>query len=96
MVQLPLVQSEAIEQFFPAAHGAHVLLLLRPPQSTSVSAPFLMPLAQLVHLKLRQPLLWQSVGDLHSRPSAHVGQTPPPQSTAVSLPSGASLAQVAA
>src|SRR5437588_860182 len=32
-------------------------------------------------------LLVQSVGALHACPAAHVGQTPPPQSTSVSAPS---------
>ena len=94
-MQLPLVQSEGIEQVLPEAQAPHSLPLLRPPQSMSLSAPSFTPFPHGLHLLLRQPLLWQSVGALQARPSAQVGQTPPPQFNAVSGGSVDRLAQVA-
>ena len=59
-----------------------------PPQSTSVSVPFLTPSVQVgaAHLPLEQTPLVQSLGTLHFLVSAHLGQVAPPQSTSVSAP----------
>jgi hypothetical protein len=81
--------------------GVHLLGQL-PPQSTSVSAPFLMPSLQLAAtgvaqtlLPLQKPLM-QSVPTIQIFPLAHAKHVPPPQSTSVSGLSIWLLLQVAA
>jgi hypothetical protein len=83
-VQTPLRQSVAAAHESPSAQGEQP----GPPQSWSVSVPFLTPSRQLgamqspsVHTPLRQ-----SEAAAHSLPSAHDGQLGPPQSTSVSVP----------
>jgi hypothetical protein len=82
--QMPEVQSAGTAQTFPLPH----LLGQLPPQSTSVSLPFL---AASVHVAVAQrppvqaPLM-QSVYVVHRNPFAQSGHVPPPQSTSVSKP----------
>jgi hypothetical protein len=85
---------DAVEQSFASAQpwlkpqvlfvgaSAHV-----PPQSTSVSSPFLMPSPHVAawQMPVEQLLLWQSLPCVHLRPSAQ-GRQPPPQSLSVSVP----------
>lgn len=76
-------QSELELQPEPAGHFGHV----EPPQSTAVSAPFLM---LSVHVAAAQTFDWQlavvqSVPDAQPLPTPHLGQ-PPPQSMSVSVP----------
>jgi hypothetical protein len=91
-VQTPLAQFAPLlaplPHIFPVAQGGQL-----PPQSTSVSVPFLVVSAHeaAAHTPLTQTPLVQSPGTVQARPSAHlrlVGVTAhePPQSTAVSLP----------
>jgi hypothetical protein len=82
-VQIPELQSAGATQIFPLAHLAQL-----PPQSTSVSVPFL---AASVHVAVAQrpPVhapLRQSVYVLQSIPFAQSAHVPPPQSTSVSKP----------
>jgi len=68
--------------------GVHLFAQL-PPQSTSVSAPFLMPSLQLAaagvaQTPLLQKPLMQSVPTKQFFPFAHAKHVPPPQSTSVS------------
>src|SRR5437016_4791201 len=82
--QNALTQSAAPAHICPFAH----LFGQIPPQSTSVSWPFLSTSVQegTSHLLLVQLLLWQSAPRMQLLPSAHwLGQVPP-QSTSVSVP----------
>jgi hypothetical protein len=93
--QYALVQSLAAEQVLPFGQRGQ---LVEPPQSTSLSPPFLtlspqpgdwqMPLTHRARL--------QSELAVHPRPSTHFGQPPPPQSLAVSVPFVTPSVQVAA
>jgi hypothetical protein len=82
-LQVPLEQSEPTRQVLPVAQGGQT-----PPQSTSVSVPFLTASAQLAawQLPAEQTPLLQSEGTAQDLPSGHGAQVPPPQSTAVSAP----------
>jgi hypothetical protein len=88
----PLEQSPFAAQVFPAAHGGQ-----RPPQSTSVSEPFVTRSVQLEgwQVEAEQTPLWQSPPPVQAFPSGQRGQTPPPQSTAVSAPFFTPSAQLA-
>jgi hypothetical protein len=81
----PLEQSVASAQLEPSLHAEHV-----PPQSVSVSEPFLAPSLQVGAWQVaglpEQTLLVQSVETEQSLVSAHLAQVPPPQSTSVSVP----------
>jgi hypothetical protein len=94
--QTPLAQSPATRHFLPVPH----LPQLAPPQSTSVSTPFLTPSEQVgtAHLsgEPEQTPLWQSPATAHVRPLAHFGQPAPPQSTSVSVPFLTKSVQLAA
>ena len=84
--QLPLRQSPTLLQVCPAAHLGQT----GPPQSVSVSPPFLMPstqvgLAGTQTLAAQAPLL-QSEPTLQIHPFWHLPQAFPPQSTSVSVP----------
>jgi hypothetical protein len=83
-VQTWLTQSVSTMQTFPVEHG----LQTGPPQSTSVSVPFLSPSRQLdaSQTPATQSSLVQSVSTAHFWAVAHGAQTPPPQSTSVSVP----------
>ena len=73
-----------VSQLLPATHAAHV----PPPQSTSVSLPFLTSSSHVgtwQTLFVHTPLL-QSSAPAHARPSSQRGQSGPPQSMSVSLP----------
>jgi hypothetical protein len=91
--QAPLEQSRLMVQVFPAEQGGQ-----GPPQSTSVSVPFLTRSAQLGGWQVpeEQTPLTQSVPPWQVLPSGHGAQIPPPQSTAVSLPFFTPSAQLAA
>src|SRR5439155_23487375 len=67
----------------PAPQGAQAV----PPQSTSVSLPFLMRSPHIVirHLSCWQKVLLQSPLTLHALPSAQPPQLGPPQSVSDSL-----------
>jgi hypothetical protein len=82
-LQTLLWQSDGIEQ---AAVGAQAGQL-SPPQSTSVSPPFITPSVQLgvAHVVPRQTPLAQSVFTRQASPDGH-GAHEPPQSVAVSRP----------
>ena len=86
MSQSLLVQSAATLQALVSAH----LVVQEPPQSMSVSSPFLTLSVQLalvqVSLVASHTRLTQSVLILHALSSPQAGQVPPPQSTSVSLP----------
>ena len=78
----------------PVAHVGQV----PPPQSTSLSVPFL---TESVHVAALQwpPVhtpLWQSLATKHCLPAAQVGHVPPPQSTSLSVPFLTASVQVAA
>jgi hypothetical protein len=87
-VQLPLaqifeVQSAAAVQTFPATHGPQL-----PPQSTSVSVPFLTASeqesgAQVSPAHTREE---QSAAERHVFPGEQGAQLVPPQSMSVSVP----------
>jgi hypothetical protein len=82
--QTPLWQSVLTLQKPPTGHLAHV----PPPQSTSVSAPFLTTSVQLGDWQMA-PMhtpLWQSPPVAHVLPAAHLPQLAPPQSVSVSVP----------
>jgi hypothetical protein len=76
------MQSAAAPQIFPVAQGGQA-----PPQSTSVSVPFLIASLQEggAQTEASQTRLSQSPGEEHPFPRAHPGH-PPPQSTSVSVP----------
>jgi hypothetical protein len=82
--QTPLVQSAGTAQAFPSLHGVQL-----PPQSTSVSVPFLTVSVQLgaeqVIVAGSHTPLTQSAPMAQPRVSAH-GEQLPPQSTSVSEP----------
>jgi hypothetical protein len=79
------VQSVAWLHSLPTAHrAAHVV----PPQSTSVSVPFVTVSVQVgaAQIAPEHTPLWQSLPLLHPAPFAHLPGQPPPQSTPVSVP----------
>src|SRR5207244_1575965 len=78
--------------FFGGAHFGHEM----PPQSTSVSKPFLTRSVQTGarQVTLQTPLP-QSPETTHFFPAVHLGHRPPPQSTSVSEPFCVVSAQVA-
>src|SRR5437764_1040271 len=93
VVQVALAQSVPTVQPRPSAHGAHT----PPPQSTSVSAPSLMPLLHdtgTLQTLLEQNALRQSAAMRHICPFAHLFGQMPPQSTSASLLSLIPLVQV--
>src|SRR5260370_30746441 len=85
---LPFGRSLVATQPSPSAHSWNDVQL--PPQSLSVSPPFLTPSVQLggraagLQVTSQMPL-WQSPFTRQPSPSGHWGQ-PPPQSLSVSLP----------
>ncbi len=82
--QLPPAQSLSTLQAWPGEQVGQAL----PPQSLSVSAPFLI-LSEHVgceQVPLAQTPLSQSVACTHLSPGVQGEQPPPPQSTSVSLP----------
>jgi hypothetical protein len=87
--QTPSTQSVATAHFFVSAHFGHV----PPPQSTSVSAPFMVPsvhegaAAAHVFVPGSQTVLVQSEPVVQALELAHFGHVAPPQSTSVSAPS---------
>jgi hypothetical protein len=93
-VHTPLWQSLAAEQVLPAAHLPHEA----PPQSVSVSVPFLTRSVQLDawHRPAVHTPLWQSPATLQTLPAAHLPHVPPPQSMSVSAPFLTLSVQVAA
>jgi hypothetical protein len=99
-VQTLLVHS-VLTQSAPATHAlpSEHLGQLGPPQSTSVSLPFLVLSEQLVLGAVQRLLLHraleQSAAPLHALPVAHFGHAGPPQSMSVSEPSRVPLVQVA-
>jgi hypothetical protein len=78
--QVPAAQSPAAAQSFPRLHG-----LQDPPQSTSLSSPFLMPSSHATHTPPTHLLETQSVPEPQLFPFAHFAQDPP-QSTSLSSP----------
>jgi hypothetical protein len=82
-VQTPVLQSLPAPQARPGAQSGHV----GPPQSVSVSAPFLTPSVQLEawQTPLAQTPVVQSPPALHDEPMPQRGQVPP-QSVSVSVP----------
>jgi P2-related tail formation protein len=92
--QTPLWQSPAALQILLVPH----LGQSGPPQSMSVSLPFLATSEHVGswQMLLRHTALVQSVPRVHDPPATHFGQLVPPQSTSVSLPFLASSVQVAA
>src|SRR5262245_31640821 len=93
--QVPFTQSPPTRHFLPTAHLGQPPL---PPQSTSVSAPFLIRSLQVTfwHTLLVHTPEAQSRGSAQPSPSAQAGQVAPPQSTSVSSPSLTLLLQVKA
>jgi hypothetical protein len=85
LVHGPFAQSVSPPHAFPGAHVGPQF----PPQSMSVSAPFLIVSLQVAgwHLRFRHTLLPQSDAPLHAFPSPHFGHCGPPQSTSLSWPS---------
>lgn len=59
-----------------------------PPQSTSVSVPFLTPSEQVeaLHMDPTQFAVWQSAATEQLLPVAHLPHVLPPQSVSVSVP----------
>jgi hypothetical protein len=82
LLQMPLRQSLSVEQPCPSKQDEQ-----DPPQSTSVSSPFLTPSLQTgtEQAPPSQTPLTQSVFDLQVLPFGHLSQEPP-QSTSVSVP----------
>jgi len=72
------------EQTLPSTHAEHD----PPPQSVSVSKPFLTPSVQIgdLHRPAKHTRELQSDELAQAFPSAHFPQVPPPQSTSVSAP----------
>src|SRR5207253_2195365 len=86
-VQMPLRQSLPSAQLLPSTHAVQ----LPPPQSMSVSLPFLAASLQVAARQMRlQVPLWQSPAAPQLTPFAHFlpcpSQVTPPQSTPVSVP----------
>jgi hypothetical protein len=81
----PVWQSLPELHILPPAQGRQD----KPPQSTSLSVPFLTPSEQLAGAQrnIRQTPLAQSLPVLHTLKSPQGGHVPPPQSTSVSFPS---------
>jgi hypothetical protein len=84
----PFAQSAFTPQVLPGAQAAQF-----PPQSISVSAPFLVASLHVAGRHVRTPPwvphtpLPQSDEPAHALPSPHFGHCGPPQSTSVSWPS---------
>src|SRR5262245_22481708 len=78
------LQSRSTVHLRPASHAAHTL----PPQSTSVSRPFLEPSSQEMQTvrTASHCAVTQSSSVLQPWPRTQRTQAPPPQSTSVSLP----------
>jgi hypothetical protein len=92
-VQAPLAQSPPTLQRLPAGHGLH-----DPPQSVSVSPPFL---TESAHVAFWQTLaahtrLLQSFGPRQLAPPVQALHAVPPQSMSLSLPFSTKSEQVAA
>jgi hypothetical protein len=83
-MQTPPWQSPPTLQTLPLAH----FVLQLPPQSTSVSVPFLTRSLQagIWHTLLVHTPLWQSALTEQPFVSAHLAVQVPPQSTSVSAP----------
>jgi len=84
LAQSALWQSWSMRQSAPEAQGRHA-----PPQSTSVSSPFRVPLVQCVgavHCPAVHVALAQSVFPVQVREAPHFVPQEPPQSTSVSVP----------
>jgi hypothetical protein len=85
-LQTLLWQSLAPVQVLPFAH----LFGQGPPQSVSLSVPFLTPSPQVgaehVPVAAGQTPLWQSPGTAHVFPVPHLPHAAPPQSMALSVP----------
>jgi hypothetical protein len=84
LAQIWFLQSALPAQPVPSAHGPQV----PPPQSTPLSAPFLIPSLQAAAWQsppTHTPLV-QSLAALHAPPTAQGAQAGPPQSTPVSAP----------
>jgi hypothetical protein len=81
----PLTQSAFARQCLPSAQAGQD----PPPQSMSVSFPFLTVSVQVGGAQTwpMHTRLVQSVANRHPWPGAQGGHVPPPQSTSVSLPS---------
>jgi len=82
LVQTPLVQSLPAMQLCPSAHFMQV----GPPQSTSVSVPFLTPSKQVAarQMLLMQTLLWQAFPEQQGCPALpHCVHVPPKQTKVV-------------
>jgi hypothetical protein len=84
--QWPLVQSVPATHALPFAQAGHC----GPPQSTSVSPPFLCPSEHVAagceQTPPVQTPLSQSLPVVQPLPSAHFGHVGPPQSMSVSVP----------
>jgi len=84
--QLRLTQSLGVAHVAPAVHAPHV----GPPQSTSVSAPFLTPSLHVAAAQVPDVALQleveQSLPTVQLTPTPQALQEPPPQSTPVSAP----------
>src|SRR5689334_7414351 len=83
-----VTQSPSTMHILPSGHLGHIGRVAPPlpPQSMSVSFPFLMKSEQVgpVQVPWKQFTLWQSLLRWHLKPSAHRGHKDPPQSTSVS------------
>jgi hypothetical protein len=84
-VHTPLAQSEAAAHVLPVPHR---LQLSAPPQSWSVSLPFLTlsPHVGVWHTREAQTSPVQSAATLHFFPAGHAGHALPPQSRSDSVP----------
>jgi hypothetical protein len=84
LMHTPLWQSVAPVQTLPATH----LGQLAPPQSVSVSVPFLTTSVQVAgwHTSPVHTPLWQSLATAHVLPATHLLHEAPPQSMSVSVP----------
>jgi hypothetical protein len=85
VLHTPLWQSVAARQACPEVQAGQI----PPPQSTSVSDPFVTESTQLMQMPDGHMPLEQSESTAQTDPSAQTGQLPPPQSTSVSVPSSA-------
>jgi hypothetical protein len=85
-LQTPLTQSAATRHVLLATHLGHTV----PPQSTSVSAPFLCVSAQVAVVQVlvvgEQKLVLQSAATAHPWPDPQFVEHVPPQSRSVSTP----------
>ena len=84
LVQVALWQSALTRQVSPSGQSGQL-----PPQSMSVSLPFLrlsMQFGWAVQVPLVHRALWQSALTMHVSPLGQAAQVGPPQSMSVSLP----------